>query len=64
MVSRTDHTPADQRELASKNKFSDCRHRLRAIALVIEGEPSRAGIADGAGVDAQTLCDWVKRHNG
>ncbi|MDE0524650.1 MAG: IS630 family transposase, partial [Boseongicola sp.] len=64
LVSRTDHTLADLRELASKNKFRDCRRRLRAIALVIEGELSRAGIADGAGVDAQTLCDWVKRYNG
>ena len=64
MVSRTDHTPEDLRELASKNKFRDCRHRLRAIALVIEGELSRAGIAGDAGVDVQTLCDWVKRYNG
>ena len=63
MVSRTDHTPEDLRELASKHKFRDCRHRLRAIALVIEDELSRAGTADGAGVDAQTLCDWVKRYN-
>ena len=63
MVSRTDHTPEDLRELASKHKFRDCRHRLRAIALVIEDELSRAGIAGGAGVDAQTLCDWVKRYN-
>ena len=35
MVSRTDHTPQELRELASKHKFRDCRHRLRAIALAI-----------------------------
>ena len=64
MVSRTDHTPKELRELASKHKFRDCRHRLRAIALVIERELSRAGIAGDAGVDVQTLCDWVKRYNG
>ena len=63
MVSRTGHTPKELRELASKHKFRDCRHRLRAIVLVIEGELSRAAIADDAGVDAQTLCDWVKRYS-
>ncbi len=64
LVPRTDHTPADLREPASKNRFRDCRHRLRAIALAIEGELSRAEIAGRAGVDAQTLCDRVKRHDG
>ena len=64
MVSHTDHTPNELRQLASRHKFRDCRRRLRAIALEIEGERSRAGIAEGAGVDAQTLCDWVKRYNG
>ena len=63
MVSHTDHTPKELRQLALKHKFRDCRHRLRAIALVIENEMSRAAIADDAGVDAQTLCDWVKRYN-
>ena len=64
LVSRTGHTPTGLRELASKNRFRDCCRRLRAIALAIEGELSRAGIADGAGAGAQTLCDWVKRYNG
>ena len=63
MVSRTDHTPQELRELASKHKFRDCRHRLRAIALAIEGGLTRTEIAGDAGVDAQTLCDWVKRYN-
>ena len=51
-VSRTDHTPEYLRELASKNKFHECRRRLRATALVNEGELSRAEIAKGVGVDA------------
>ena len=50
MVSRTDHTPDDLRERASKNMCRDCRHRLRAIALVIDDNLSRAEIASGAGV--------------
>ena len=63
MISRTDHTPDGLRELAFKDRFRDCRHRLRAIALVIEDETPRAEIAARAGADTQTLCDWVKRYD-
>ena len=63
MVSRTDHTPDDLRERASKNTCRDCRHRLRAIALVIEDNLFRAETASGARVDVQSLCDWVKRYD-
>ncbi len=63
MVSHTDHTPGHLRELASKRRFRDCRHRLRAIALVIEDRLSRTAVASAAGVGVQTLRDWVVRYN-
>ena len=63
MISRTDHTPDGLRELAFRDRFRDCRHRLRVIALVIGDEPPRAKIATRAGADTQTLCDWVKRYD-
>ena len=46
-----------------RHKFRDCRHRLRAVAMVIEDGLSRAGIAGDAGVNVQTVCDWMKRFN-
>ncbi len=64
MILRTDRAPEGLRELASKNRFRDCRHRLRAIALAVEGEMSRAEVAGRAGAGAQTLCDRAKRHDG
>ena len=63
MVSRTDHTPGHLRELARKHRFRDCRHRLRAIALVMEDGLSRTAVASGAGVGVQTLRDRVVRYN-
>jgi transposase len=33
-----------------------------ALAMVLEGEP-RERAAAGAGMDRQTLCDWVHRYN-
>ncbi len=62
-VSRTDHTPGHLRELASKRRFRDRRHRLRAIAPVMEDGLSRAGVASGAGVGARTLRDRVVRYS-
>ncbi len=53
MVRRTDHTPGQLRELARKHRFRGCRHRLRAIALVMEDGLSRAAVASGAGVGAR-----------
>lgn len=63
MISRIDHTPEALRQPARKHEFRHCRHRMRAIARVIEDELSRAGIAGQAEVGARTLCDWVKRYN-
>ena len=36
--------------------------RLLALALVLEGA-SRTEAAEAAGMDRQTLCDWVHRYN-
>ncbi len=63
MVRRTDHTPEHLRELARKHRFRDRRHRLRAIALVMEDGLSRAAVASGAGVGARTLRDRVVRYS-
>ena len=62
-ITNTDHTAEEVRALARKCKHrSEARH-LRAIARVMEGEETRAGIARPARVDGQTLCDWVNRYN-
>ena len=63
MVSRTDHTPEQLRELARKHRFRDRRRRMRAIALVMEDGLSRTEVASGAGVGARTLRDWVVRYS-
>ncbi len=47
MVSRTDHTPGQLRELARKHRFRDRRRRMRAIALVMEDGLSRTEVACG-----------------
>ncbi len=62
-VTRTDHTPESLCKLASSHKYRDCRHRLRALALMMEDTVSRAERARRIGVDVQTLRDWVVRYN-
>ncbi len=61
MVQRTDHTPGQLRELARKHRFRDRRHRMRAVAPVMEDGLSRTAVASGAG--ARTLRDWIVRYN-
>ncbi len=63
MMSRTDHTPEQLRELARKHRFRDCRRRMRAIALVTGGRLSRTEVASAAGVGVRTLRDWVVRYS-
>ena len=62
-ITNTDHTAEEIGELARKCKNRSEARRLRAIARVMEGAESRAGIARRARVDGQTLCDWVNRYN-
>ena len=62
-ISRTDRTAGDLKAMAKKSKCKDHRRRLRAIARVLAGEESRSEVAKRAGVDLQTLRDWVRRYN-
>ena len=62
-ISRTDRTAGDLKAMAKKSKCKDHRRRLRAIARVLAGEESRGEVAKRAGVDVQTLRDWVRRYN-
>ena len=61
-VTRTDHTPAELRELAANSRDAAQTRRLLAIAMVLDGS-NRADAARQAGMDRQTLRDWVHRYN-
>ncbi len=61
-VTRAEHTPQDLRSLASKSRDGAQTRRLLAIAMVLEGA-SRLEAARQAGMDRQTLRDWVHRYN-
>ena len=61
-VTRTDHTSAELRALAAKSKDAAQARRILAIAMVLDGA-SRADAARQAGMDRQTLRDWVHRYN-
>jgi transposase len=61
-VTRTDHTAADLRGLAAKSNNTAQVRRLLALALILEGQ-SRHAAATHAGMDRQTLRDWVHRYN-
>ena len=61
-VSRAEHTPEGLRSLASRSRDGAQTRRLLAIAMVLEGA-SRLEAARQAGMDRQTLRDWVHRYN-
>jgi transposase len=61
-VTRSDHTAAALRRVASKKRDAAQVRRLLALALVLEGV-SRAEAATRNGMDRQTLRDWVRRYN-
>ncbi|HEX5327543.1 MAG TPA: winged helix-turn-helix domain-containing protein [Acetobacteraceae bacterium] len=61
-ITRTEHTPAQLRALAAKNRDAAQARRLLAIAMVLEGV-SRWDAARQAGMDRQTLRDWTHRYN-
>ena len=61
-LTRTDHTSGELRALSSKCPDSAQVRRLLALALVVDGRP-RGEAAALAGMDRQTLCDWVHRYN-
>ena len=61
-ITRTDHTPGELRAIAARSKDTAQTRRLLAIAMVLEGA-SRLDAARQAGMDRQTLRDWVHRYN-
>ena len=59
---RKDRTPAMLRKLAKVETDGRVARRLLAIANALFGM-SRAAAAESAGMDRQTLRDWVIRYN-
>ena len=61
-ITRTEHTAASLRRYAASSVDASVARRLLALALVLDGH-KRADAARAAGMDGQTLCDWVHRYN-
>ena len=61
-ITRMDHTSAELRALSGKCPDGSQVRRFLALALVLDGR-SRSEAASLAGMDRQTLCDWVHRYN-
>jgi len=61
-ITRTEHTAADLRRLASGSDDASVTRRLLALALVLDGR-KREDAARLAGMDRQALRDWVHRYN-
>ena len=61
-ITRDDFDAAGLRRQAARTRNSDIARRLLALALIVEGK-SRAEAATVAGMDRQTLRDWVRRYN-
>jgi transposase len=61
-ITRMDHTARELRGLAAKSDDAAQVRRLLALALIKEGQ-SRHEAAERAGMDRQTLRDWVHRYN-
>jgi len=61
-ITRTVHKAADLRRLAAGTSDATVVRRLLALALVLDGR-KREEAARLAGMDRQTLRDWVHRYN-
>ncbi len=61
-ITRLDHTAAALRGFAARSGDVAQSRRLLAIAMVVDGA-SRLDAARQAGMDRQTLRDWVHRYN-
>jgi transposase len=61
-ITRDDLSASDLRLAASRCADSAVARRALALALVLEGK-SRSEAARSAGMDRQTLRDWVHRYN-
>src|SRR5687768_18425943 len=62
MVTRRELSAAELRREAVRCRGAAAARRMLALALVLEGR-SRAAAARAAGMDRQTLRDWVQRYN-
>jgi hypothetical protein len=61
-IEREDYDAAGLRKLAARAEDAKAARRLLAIALMLEGA-SRTDATRAAGMDRQTLRDWVHRYN-
>lgn len=61
-IIRTEHSAADLRRRAGRSGDAAVARRLLALALVLDGH-RREDAARSAGMDRQTLRDWVHRYN-
>ncbi len=61
-ITRMQYSAAELRDLAVKSRDTAQSRRLLAIAMVLDGS-SREDAARQAGMDRQTLRDWVHRYN-
>ena len=61
-IVRRDLDAAGLRRAAGRSRDAAAARRMLALALVLEGS-SRAQAAQAAGMDRQTLRDWVHRYN-
>jgi len=61
-ITRIENTAEDLRSIASKSRDGAQVRRLLALASVLDGQ-SRMEAAAQAGMDRQTLRDWVHRFN-
>ena len=62
VITRMEYNAAELRDLAVKSRDTAQSRRLLAIAMVLDGS-SRDDAARQAGMDRQTLRDWVHRYN-
>jgi len=61
-ITRGDLDASGLRSAAARSKDAAASRRMLALALVLEGA-TRAAAAQAAGMDRQTLRDWVHRYN-
>jgi transposase len=61
-ITRTEHAAEDLRAFAARSRDGAQVRRLLALAFILDGQ-SRTEAAERAGMERQTLRDWVHRYN-
>src|ERR1700690_3056160 len=61
-ITRTELDAGELRAAAGRSRDAAAARRMLALALVLEGQ-TRTDAARAAGMDRQTLRDWVHRYN-